>query len=137
MSTNDVLTLTFNPKDIARVTKRLNQWQGAPLAVRTQKAIQAGVSLLRSPIRAGAARHRITGNTEKSVGVRKLSLRSGENAAYKVGVKANNATIAWYAHFVIGGTSRGIQADPYVDAAYHQLGGQVLAFIETQITRLA
>ncbi len=129
-------SVTINSADVARVVKRLDKWQGAELATRTQKAIQAGAALLVGPIRAGADRHRITGNTERSVAVKKLRNRSGENAAYKVGVKAKNASSAWYAHFLIVGTSRGIVSDGYVDAAYAELGGEVTAFIDNQIIRL-
>jgi hypothetical protein len=123
-------SVTINSADVARVEKRLNKWQGAELAK------QGGAALLVGPIRAGAAHHHITGKTEASVAVKKLRNRSGENAAYKVGVKAKNASSAWYAHFVIVGTKRGIVADGYVDAAYAELGGEVTDFIDTQIIRL-
>jgi hypothetical protein len=129
-------SVTINSADVARVEKRLNKWQGAELATRTQKAIQGGAALLVGPIRAGAAHHHITGKTEASVAVKKLRNRSGENAAYKVGVKAKNASSAWYAHFVIVGTKRGIVGDGYVDRAYEELGGEVTDFIDNQIIRL-
>jgi hypothetical protein len=128
-------SVTINSADVARVEKRLNKWEGKELATRTEKAMQAGAALLVGPIRAGAAHHRITGNTERSVGVRRLHKRSGENAAYKVGVKVTNK-LAWYAHFVIVGTKRGIVGDGYVDRAYEELGGEVTDFIDTQIIRL-
>ena len=125
------LSLTVNQRDIDRITKRLDKWQGAPLAKRMDKALGEGMKLLINPIRLGAQRHRTTGATYKSVKVKKLRRKAGEVAAYKVGVNT------WYGHFPISGTSRGIEGDPYVDAAYEANSGKVMSFIDEQIRRLA
>lgn len=125
------LSLTVNPRDIKRITTRLDKWQGAPLAKRMDKALGEGMKLLINPIRSGAARHKITGATGRSVRVKKLRRKPGEVGAYKVGVNS------WYGHFPITGTSRGVEADPYVDAALEANEGQVMSFIDEQIRRLA
>lgn len=132
------MAVTINPKDIARVQKRLEKWQGAPLEKRMDKAVRAGLSLLIKPIRAGALRHKSTGNTARSVGVKKLRKKPGEmNASYKVGIKAVRPRQAWYGHFPITGTSRGVMADPYVEAAWDDHREQVSAFIDEQVRKLA
>lgn len=120
----------IDPQDIARITKKLNKWQGEPLLKRTDKAVRAGWQLLIKPISAGASRHRVTGLTERTVKVLKLRKRPGEMFAYKVGVTT------WYGHFPITGVY-GNPGDPYVDAAYQSLNGQVRSFVDNEITRLA
>jgi hypothetical protein len=124
------VAVTVNPKDIARVTKRLDKWQGAQLAKRVEKAIQGGLSLFVPRIRAGARGHHVTGKTERSVRVNKLRKRTGEIVAYKVGPNE------WYSHFPISGPYSA-PGDPYVEQAEQELGGEVMSFIDDQITRLA
>jgi hypothetical protein len=123
------VSVSVNPKDIARITKRLDKYQGVELAKRMDKAIAGGLALLVGPIRSGAARHTITGATAKSVKVKKLRKRAGEMVAHKVGVST------WYGHFPIAGPYN-TQGDPYVDRAAAQHGEQVQHFINEQITRL-
>lgn len=125
------ISVTVNPKDIARITKRLSKWQGKPLAQRMDKAVQGGLGLYVTPLRIRAARHNTTGKTVASIKVRKLRKRPGEVAAYKVGPNT------WYSHFPIVGTSRGVRADPYVDQVRQQLEPSVTSFIDEQVRRLA
>lgn len=125
-----VLSVTITPGDIERATALLDKWQGAPLAKRVQKSIQAGLKLLLGPIKGGARRHHVTGATEASVKVRLLKKRSGEVAAYKVGIGT------WYGHFPIAGVY-GNPGDGYVDRSVKTYSGQVTKFIDDQITRLA
>ena len=120
------IAVSVSQKDIDRVTKRLDKYQGAELAKRTAKAIQGGLSLMVAPIRAGAARHRITGETERSTKVKKLRKRGQEMVAYKVGVNT------WYGHFPI---SKDPGSDPYVDAAWAANETQVMRFIDEQIRK--
>lgn len=127
--TQPALSVEVNQKDIDRVLKRLDKWQGAPLAKRMEKAVAGGLALLVSPIRFGAQRHRVTGATSASVKVKKLRKKPGEVFAYKVGVNT------WYGHFPIGGTSQGVEADPYVDAAFDSGRDRVQSFIDEQIVR--
>lgn len=132
------IAVQIDPKSIKRVTDRLDKWQGKPLEVRTDKAIRAGLSLMIAPIRAGVRNHNVTGKTAASVGVKKLRRKQGEmNSSYKVGIKAKNARSAWYGHFPITGTSRGVGADPYVEAAWDDHREQVSSFIDEQVRRLA
>lgn len=123
--------VTVNQKDINRITKRLDKWQGRELADRMAKAEQAGLGLYVGPLRARASAHNLTGATRSSIKVRKLRKRPGEVAAYKVGPGT------WYRHFAIVGTSKGVRADPYVDQVREALEPQVTAFIDEQIRRLA
>lgn len=125
------VTVTVSQKDIDRITKRLDKWQGAPLQKRMEKAVQGGLALLVNPIRSGAGRHRITGKTAASVRVRKLRKISDEIFAYKVGPTTR------YAHFVIAGTSRGVEADPYVDEALNANEATVMSFIDEQVKKVA
>lgn len=48
------------------------------------------------------------GATKKSVSVRTMRKRPGEAAAVSVGPRV------WYRHFPIGGTSRGVEPNPWV-----------------------
>lgn len=125
------IAVTVNQRDIDRITKRLDKWQGKPLAVRMEKAIQAGLKLYVAPLRQQASRHNKTGATQRGYGVRKLRRKPGEVVAYKVGSRT------WYKHFAIAGTSRGVAADPYVDRVHRGLEPQVTRFIDEQIGRLA
>jgi hypothetical protein len=125
------LNVTVSQRDVDRIAKRLDKWQGKPLADRLKKATQGALQLLVNPIRFGAARHSITGKTVQTVKVTTLRKRAGELWAMKVGVRT------WYAHFVIAGTSRGVEADPYVDRAYEPLKGEIQNFIDYQVRRLA
>lgn len=125
------VNVTVNPKDIARITKRLQKWQGKPLAQRMDKAIQAGLKLYVAPLRVRAAKHHRTGKTQAGYNVRKLRKRPQEVAAYKV------SSNTWYKHFAIVGTSRGVNADPYVTQVRDSLEPAVTAFINEQVTRLA
>src|SRR5688500_19352580 len=78
------ISVTVNPRDIARISKRLDKWQGKPLEERIAKAIQGGLGLYVGPLKARAAIHNRTGATMGSIKVRKLKKRTGEIAAYKV-----------------------------------------------------
>ncbi len=126
------LSVEVNAADLQKVARRLDKWQGAPLAVRTQKAEQAGMKLFVSPLKARAAKHNLTGATQRGYGVRKLRKKnSAELGAYKA------SSTTWYKHFAIVGTKRGIRPDPYVDAVRTLYGPRVVGFVEQQIRRLA
>jgi hypothetical protein len=132
MASSLTLTAEVNAKDLARVQKRLDKWQGAPLKVRTQKVQQGAMKLFIAPLRAEAARHNDTGATQKGYGVRKLRQKNyTELGAYKV------SSNTWYKHFAIVGTKRGIQRDPYVDRVREKYHARIVAFIRQQIFRLA
>lgn len=127
------INVTVNPRDIARLEKRLSKWQGKDLATRMDKALQAGLKLFVPALKARAARHNRTGKTMATYGVRKLRKQpfNKEVAAYKVGAST------WYRHFAIVGTSRGVEPDPYVASVEEALSGTVTDFVGEQITRLA
>src|SRR3990167_2702261 len=107
------LQVTVNPRDIARITKRLDKWQGKPLADRMDRAIRAGLSLMVSPIRAAApqpgrerAPRDATGKLAAAVQVWKLKKRAGEVAAYAVGPRGGRSKtlrVAPHRHLVIRG----------------------------------
>lgn len=148
--------ITVNPRDIARISKRLSKWQGKPLEQRMDKAIRAGLSLMVRPIRAKApqpgherAPRDATGQLAGSVQVWKLRKRVGEVAAYAVGPRGGRSKtlkIAPHRHLVIRGhrmvTHAGaqvgfVQGNPFVDEAVGSMEPSVRAFISEQITRLA
>ena len=125
------ISVTVNQRDIDRLTKRLDKWQGKPLETRMAKAEQAGLGLFVGPLRARAARHNFTGQTTRSIKVSRLRKRAGEAAAYKVGPTSRQRP------FAIVGTSRGVRADPYVDEVRVALEPTVSRFIDEQVRRLA
>lgn len=125
------ISVTVNQRDVDRITKRLEKWQGRPLAMRMEKAIQGGLRLYVGPLKARAGAHNATGKTQRGYNVRKLRNKPGEVAAYKV------SSNTWYKHFAIAGTSRGVRADPYVDQIRSGLEPSVTTFIDEQIRRLA
>lgn len=86
------------------VLRMLGKAEGKELKSRIRKGTRAGASMLVSPIRKETPVR--TGEMARSVKVK--SLRSG---GYSVGPRA------WYRHFVIRGTKRGIEANPVVDRA--------------------
>ncbi len=126
------LDVTINPQDMARAQKRLDKWKGAPLAIRTQRAAQAGMKLFIAPLRARAERHNLTGRTQRGYAVRKLRKRNyTEIAQYKA------SSNTWYKHFAIVGTSQGVPPDPYVSQVKAEYQARVVSFIESEIVRLA
>ena len=120
-----ILDLEISQRDIDRVNKRLDKWKDKPLAVRLEKAIQGAASLLVNPIRGNTPV--VTGNLRRSVRVTKLRKQSGEIAAYKVGPTARHK------HLIIRGTSRGVEANPFVDRAVNPLEGKVRDFAGDQV----
>lgn len=123
------IAIEVSQKDIARVTKRLDNWTGTNLRRRAERVAYGAMSLFVSPLRAQAARHNRTGATQRSIKTKKLRKRPGEAAAWRVG------PTTWYKHFVITGTNRGIIADPYVDEVREALTGEVLSFYDEQIRK--
>ena len=152
-----LVSITVDPRDIARVKKRLDKWQGAPLAARLTRAIQGGLALLVRPLRAAAPRK--TGLLQRKIRTSSLRKRFGEVAAYKVG------STAPHAHLVIQGTREhslagragkgpysvfpdnevrrnaylihpGARANPFVDEVRAAHEAQVFAFINEQVRRL-
>jgi len=124
------IVLTVNQKDIDRISKRLDKWQGKPLEVRMQKAERAGMALYVGPLKSRAGAHVLTGKTRSGYAVRTLRRRPNEKAAFKVSSNTRQR------HFAIVGTSRGVRADPYVEEVQRQFEPQVLRFIDEQIRRL-
>jgi HK97 gp10 family phage protein len=82
------------------------------------KAVRAAAAVMRPFIMANAPV--ATGATRRSVSVRTMRKRAGEAAAVSVGPRT------WYRHFPIGGTSRGITANPWVERG-RNAGGDVAA----------
>jgi hypothetical protein len=126
------MSVTVNQKDLDRIEKRLDKWQGKPLAMRMDKAERAGMNLYVAPLKAAAAAHNLTGATQRGMKVRALRKRrqQQEVAAYKAGSSTRHR------HFAVVGTSRGVEADPYVDRIQTALEPRVVAFIEQQVMRL-
>jgi hypothetical protein len=120
-----------NQRDLDRIDKRLEKWQGKPLETRMAKAEQAGMALYIGPLKSRAASHNLTGATQRGYAVRKLRKRAGEVVAYKVSSNTR------YRHFAIVGTSRGVKPDPYVDQVHRVLEPAVTKFIDEQVRRLA
>lgn len=150
------LNITVNPRDIARIEKRLAKWQGKPLAERVDKAMRAGLSLMVGPIRTKAPQpgHErgakdATGRLAAATQVWKLKKRPGEIAAYAVGPRGGRSKslrVAPHRALVIAGhrmvTHDGRQVgyvtgQPYVDQAVSEMEPSVMRFINEQIGRLA
>jgi len=134
------IDFNVDQRDIARVNKRLDKWQGKPLATRLQKAVTGGASLMVNPIRAfapqsasgttGRYAHK-SGNLKRKVRTRTLRKRPGEAAAAYAGPST------FYALFVRYGTSRGIQANSFVERAESFNEARVQRFIDDTVRRLA
>lgn len=150
------ISVTVNPRDIARIEKRLAKWQGKPLADRLDKSIRAGLTLMVRPIRAAApqpGRERppkdARGTLAASVQVWKLKKRPGEVAAYAVGPRGGRSKtlrVAPHRSLVISGhrmvTHDGrevgfVTGQPFVDQAAGPMEAPVMAFINEQVRRLA
>ncbi len=127
------MSVTINQRDIDRIEKRLDKWQGKELALRMEKATRAGMNIYVGPLKGRASAHNRTGKTQSSIKVRPLKKRyqDAEVGAFKVGPTTR------YRPFAIAGTSRGIQADPYVEEIQRELESRVSAFIDEQVRRLA
>lgn len=132
------IKVEVSQRDIARVDKRLEKFQGKPLAERTLKALSGGASLLVGPIRqlapvspsgqTGKYAHP-SGNLRRKVRTRKLRNQPGEIAAYYAG------PAVYYGLFVNKGT-RYQQANPFVERATAQVRDQVNAYVSEKITSL-
>jgi hypothetical protein len=130
--TNAPLAVTVNQRDIDRINKRLDKWQGAPLAKRLEVAQRGALGILVAPLRGRAGAHVLSGKTQRGISVRKLRRRSGEaTPGYKVG---SNTRVR---HFAVVGTTRGVEPDPYFDEIERQYDGQISAFIDATVRRLA
>ena len=148
--------VTVDQRDIDRITRRLDKWQGKPLETRMAKAIQGGLTLLRGPIRAAAigpgnerAPKDATGKLRAAVQVWALKKRRGEAAAYAVGPRGGRSkrlNVAPHRHLVIRGhrmvTHSGqvvgfVTGQPFVDEAVAPLWGQVRSFIDEQIRKVS
>lgn len=132
------IKVEVSQRDIARVNKRLAQYQGKPLAERTLKALSGGASLLVNPIRAAAPQSKAgqtgryahpSGNMKKKVRTRKLRTRSGEMAAYYAGPSV------YYALFVQYGT-RYQSANQFVQRTTASLAPEINDYISNKIAEL-
>lgn len=128
----------FDRRDITRFNKRLDKWQGKPLETRLRKAVEAGARLLVNPIRAQAPSR--TGELRRSVKPsRTLKSRDGwisvkVGATKRVPYKGRTALLS---AFLIHGTKRGVESNPFVDRAVQPLMGSVQSYIDVQVRRLA
>lgn len=107
-----VITLSVRLEGLDRSLAALDRQSGTALRRRVVLGMRAGGSLLVQPIREQAPRR--TGYLSRSV-----SVRSGRDGSVSVGPRA------WYRHFVIRGTRRGVRANPFVDRGVDTNLGQV------------
>lgn len=94
------LAVKFDQRAFDKAQKRIDQYQGRPLATRARKAYIEGTRLMVSPMRKAAPRG-ATGKLRSSIAARSNRLRAGEMAAATVGVRRR---IAPHGHLVEGGT---------------------------------
>lgn len=111
---------------VTDVKRMLDKAQGRELKRRMRQGTRAGASLLVNPIRSEIKAEGLvdTGYLFKSVKV--ANVRSG---GVSVGPRA------WYRHFLIRGTRRGIQPHPVVDRAVESNRNSVIRRVADVILR--
>lgn len=133
------LDVRIDPKSLARVTKRLDSWKGAPLAIRTDRALAGGARLMADALKARAPRGK-TGGLRRSVKVTPLGRRDVVSRYQILPTKRvpdkKRRDGDLLAALLVYGTKRGVEPTPFVDEVAHSLEGRVMAFVEEQITRL-
>jgi hypothetical protein len=107
-----------------RVQASLSRRSGPELRRSLQKVIRLAASTAK-PIVAAEAPVRAVGGgaTKRSVSVRGTR-RAGEVVGYSIGPRI------WYRHFNIGGTDRGIEANPWVERGIEKADGVVKRVLE-------
>jgi hypothetical protein len=98
------LTITVRTEGLDGLQVKLDRYQGVPLNRALAKASLAAARTLVGPMRAAAPNR--TGAMRRSVKATRATRRDKPGAI--VGPRI------WYRHFVIGGTSRGVRANPFV-----------------------
>lgn len=125
-----------NQRDIDRVTKRLDKWQGSALAKRVDKALAAGARLFAIGLKARAPKR--SGGLSRSVKVTRVRSRDAI-ATYRVmptkRVPDKGRTDLLTA-ILVHGSDRGVESNPFVDETQRALQPSVTAFIGEQIRRL-
>ncbi len=134
------ISVTVSQKDLDRVEKRLDKWQGKPLEVRLKKATEGSMSLMVNPIRAqtpvsekgqkGRYAHQ-PGNLRRKVRQRVLKKRQGEVAAAYAGPSV------YYGQWAQHGSSMGQQPNEFVGRALAFNRERISSFIDEQVRRLA
>lgn len=96
------VSLTVRLVGLEQALAALDRQSGRSLERRVVLGMRTGAQMLVAPIRAQAPKR--TGYLARSVKV-----RTGRGGSVSVGPRA------WYRHFIIRGTKRGIRANPFVD----------------------
>lgn len=96
--------ISVRVEGLPRVLASLDYREGRQLLARTKLGLRSGGSVLVAPMRREAPVR--TGVLRRSV-----SVRTARDGSVSVGPRA------WYRHFVIRGTSRGVRPNPFVDRA--------------------
>ena len=158
------ISVTVNPKDIARINRTLDKYQGTTLHKRMDRAAWGAAGLAVGPMRAAAPRSGTPGHSgtfAKTVKRRALRRRFGEIAAYETGpqsplnyivtrgtkahsLKTKRAGKSKFAVFpdgnvraTVGLHHPGANSRPFVDTVYNAIGGQLHAYQEHILLRLA
>lgn len=105
------LTITVTTQGLDKLQLKLDRYHGPQLDKALGKATLAAGKTLVAPMKAAAPKR--TGAMRKSIKATRATKRDKPGAI--VGPRI------WYRHFVIGGTNRGVKANPFVarTAAIH------------------
>lgn len=128
--------VTIDPRDLARVTRRLEQWQGQPLMVRMSKVMAAAARLMVKGLQVFTP-HR-TGGLRASERTRRFV--SQGSVGYRIWPTKrvpDKGRSDLLAALLVHGTKRGVSPDPFVDEAQRAFEPQLVGFIAEQIRRLA
>ena len=134
------LSIYTNPKDLARVQKRLDKYKGASLEKVIERAQSGAASMIVPSLRSAAPVGREdkkgrypheAGNLQRRIRAKSLRKRTGEAGAAYAG------TTTYYGLFVQQGGAVNRRANPFVEQVTRQLEPEINNFQEEQIRRLA
>jgi hypothetical protein len=109
-----------------RIQAQLSRRSGLQLNKDLRTVTQAAANVAKPIIAAGAPVRKVGGGaTKRSVSVRGVKPRPGSATGVSVGPRI------WYRHFVIGGTSRGIEANPWVQRGIDRAAPAVRATLNS------
>lgn len=131
------LAVYVNPKSLARINKRLDKFQGAPLAKRVDKALGGGARLYADALKRNSPN--ATGGLSRSVTVTRPRKRQGEIAVYGVYPKKRvpfKGRTALLAALLVHGTSRGVESDPFPRDTFQSMEPTITSFVSEQVRRL-
>ena len=135
------ITVELDVKALARFRKRVERYQGMPLAQRMQKGTLEAARLLVSPVRTAAPKGP-TGNLKRKVSARQSRVKQGGGGTVRtfdavVGSTAPHRHLVIRGHRIVtpGGrdTGRMSTANPFVDSAVQPRAAEAMRVVSRAI----